>query len=275
MRISVENISPEKAKSLLEKNAVNRRLYMTKVNEYAYYMQQGKWQLNGETIVISQKGFLKNGQHRLNAIIKSKKTIPFVVVRGVEDDTSIYDRGKVRNITDSLIIEGMDTTVANKTTVAIAKLHYQIQKGSAFKVTDLHVKYFLEKHSDTMFDLLPIYSKNPSKSSGQVSPRNAPLLLASLYAIESGEDKKDIYDFADCFRTGFTQNAGQQPAILVRNAITSGAINVNSSKKSRYIAECVFEKAIYDFCRHYPRRKAYGQITESTYSHNIIFKEDN
>lgn len=96
---TMEQITPEKAKEYLEHNTNNYRTLMpATVKSYAADMAAGKWEENGEPIAFDETGALKNGQHRLNAIMTSGKTIPILVVRGVPKDTEIYDFGKNRTV---------------------------------------------------------------------------------------------------------------------------------------------------------------------------------
>jgi len=93
--MKVEKITPEKAKEYLKKNVNNPRgtnsLNLGTVRALADAMSAGLWELNGEAIEFDSNGFLKNGQHRLAAIIKSGKTIETVVIRGIDPSVMIYD----------------------------------------------------------------------------------------------------------------------------------------------------------------------------------------
>ena len=97
----VENITPAKAAEYLKHNTDNyRKIKRHIVREYLDDILNGRWELNGESIVFDANGVLKDGQHRLAAIYKSGKTIPTVVVRGVSPDVKIYDMGGRRTNSD-------------------------------------------------------------------------------------------------------------------------------------------------------------------------------
>ena len=96
---AMEQITPEKAKEYLAHNTNNYRSLMpATVKAYAADMAAGRWEINGEPIAFDENGTLKNGQHRLNAIMASGETIPILVVRGIPKDTDIYDFGKTRTV---------------------------------------------------------------------------------------------------------------------------------------------------------------------------------
>lgn len=53
-------------------------------------MKTGRWVLNGETICFDSNGVLRDGHHRLLAIIESGVTIEVLVVRGVAAFLMLY-----------------------------------------------------------------------------------------------------------------------------------------------------------------------------------------
>ena len=95
----LEKITPQIAEEYLKHNINNyRALSERRVNTYAEDMRNGCWQANGESIVFAEDGTLRNGQHRLKAVIKSGTTVPMLVVRGVSNDSTLYDCGGGRTI---------------------------------------------------------------------------------------------------------------------------------------------------------------------------------
>jgi hypothetical protein len=79
-------IGPVLAAQMLLKNTKNRSLTQARVDLFASEMAAGNWKFNGETIKFDETGRLVDGQHRLLAIIKSKKTIRCLVVKGLGQD---------------------------------------------------------------------------------------------------------------------------------------------------------------------------------------------
>lgn len=104
----IETINPNLASEYLSTMGKNRTLSTYKVDEYAKMMEEGLWMLNGEAIVFDKNNQLVNGQHRLEAVIKSGKDIEFLVVRGVESKCFLtYDNGKLRTAADVFNIDGI------------------------------------------------------------------------------------------------------------------------------------------------------------------------
>lgn len=101
-------ITPQKASEMLERNTRNRKVNEKHVSFLARQMTGGDWIQNGDSIRFDLNGNLIDGQHRLWAIIKSKKTMNFIVVSGLASESfSTIDTGKTRNGHDVLSIEGI------------------------------------------------------------------------------------------------------------------------------------------------------------------------
>lgn len=108
MKHQVEKITPEIARQFLAKNLSNRPLRKTStVAVFAAAMKRGEWVLNGDAIRFSSDGILLDGQHRLEAVVKSGATIYSLVVYGLPPSTfDTIDRGRPRTTGDMLAIRG-------------------------------------------------------------------------------------------------------------------------------------------------------------------------
>lgn len=112
-------VTPEYAKRLLEKNISNRPLTKRIVDWYAYQMEIGQWTLSGQTMSISERGELLDGQHRLHAIIKSGVSLWFTIAYNVPSSSFInYDNLKSRSAKDALAVEKIPNALAMATMIA-------------------------------------------------------------------------------------------------------------------------------------------------------------
>lgn len=101
------HVEPELAEVLLGNNEGNRPLKKRTLETYARDMEAGDFALTGETIILSDKWKLLNGQHRLNACILAKAGFDAVIIQGVPD--SVYhklDSGEIRRLADALAHAG-------------------------------------------------------------------------------------------------------------------------------------------------------------------------
>lgn len=106
MKAEIKLITPELASELLKMNVGNRRLKPIK-NVYADQMKNGGWAENGESIIIDKNGYVKDGQHRLNAVIQSGHSYFCVVVTGVDPNVmETIDVGANRSLSDILELNG-------------------------------------------------------------------------------------------------------------------------------------------------------------------------
>lgn len=101
-------ITPKLAKAWLERNTNNyRKLSEQIVEAYASDMANDLWEENGESIVFDEDGVLKDGQHRLAAIIKADKPITMFVIEGVSRDVTTWDDGKIRSTKERAMASGI------------------------------------------------------------------------------------------------------------------------------------------------------------------------
>lgn len=86
MEVKIEIITPEKAREYLKMNTHNRRVDRSHVEFIKRLMSKGQWIQNGDTIRISLKNVLFDGQHRLIALSELENvSFPFIVVTGLDD----------------------------------------------------------------------------------------------------------------------------------------------------------------------------------------------
>lgn len=131
MKTEVHSVTLDKAKTWIEKNlpyqrgeyGTNRPMSARKVNQYAFDMLSGKWRLTHQGLGFAKAGILKDGQHRLMAVIQAgeqgatmgeeilaanpKINIPMQVTWGLEDDVfDVLDTGLPRSAAQILAIAG-------------------------------------------------------------------------------------------------------------------------------------------------------------------------
>jgi hypothetical protein len=101
VRTQVETITPQKALRWLEKAARNRHVCDSHVRRLAEAIENGEWELNGETIKFDTQGRLQDGQHRLHAVRQANRPIKSFVTTGLSDDVfDTIDMGRARKTSD-------------------------------------------------------------------------------------------------------------------------------------------------------------------------------
>jgi hypothetical protein len=109
MQIQKTLITPQMAKTLLEKNTSNRRVKDKVIIKYTRDMLDGNWlEDTGELITISKSGVVLNGQHRLISIVKSNTSQFMHIGTGLPDEVfKVIDTGSSRNPSDIFHIDGI------------------------------------------------------------------------------------------------------------------------------------------------------------------------
>lgn len=103
----VETITPDMAMELLKRNPNNRQLRMRLSQSIARDIKAGRWQLNGESIILDEDGNILDGQHRLYACVLADEPITALVVRGVmRAAATTIDTGAKRLASDVLGMAG-------------------------------------------------------------------------------------------------------------------------------------------------------------------------
>lgn len=125
---SVEILSPSRAKALLAVNADNRTIADATVAVYAADIENGRWQFNGEPIIVSDTGELNDGQHRCCAVIASGRAIETFVTVGIPREArTTTDMGKARTVGDFLY---MHEIADGNNVAAIAAILYAFENNA-------------------------------------------------------------------------------------------------------------------------------------------------
>lgn len=130
LTVSYELITPQIASNYLESNIHNRKIKNSILSRYVYDMTNGNWTFDGSPIKFSKNGVLLDGQHRLQAIVNSNVTLPFLTIRGLDDKSQdVMDTGAKRTAGDVFQLRGK-SNAANY--AAIIKTYIIIKSKSIY-----------------------------------------------------------------------------------------------------------------------------------------------
>ena len=120
-------ITPDLAKLLLERNPDNRTPKAGQIETIARDIREGRWEANGETIVVSREGDLNDGQHRLAGCIVADMPIVTLLAYGMERETrqTIDSNQITRTPGDFLTMAGIED---GNNIAAIAAYLWQIER---------------------------------------------------------------------------------------------------------------------------------------------------
>lgn len=112
MTMKRRKVTPELAAKWLEKNN-NRRLRMPRVEEMARDMLNGQWRDTHQAIAFNCDGSLKDGQHRLHAVVKSGVPQVFWIATGLSDEAGVHiDTHAPRSDCDAFQLAGAEAGTA-------------------------------------------------------------------------------------------------------------------------------------------------------------------
>lgn len=103
----VVTLTPVLARMLLEKNQQNRPVSSVALGRFKRDIAEGRWQFNGEPIILSKDGLLNDGQHRCTAVAETGKSIRIVMVFGAPRESRMtLDQGVMRTVGHYLGMQG-------------------------------------------------------------------------------------------------------------------------------------------------------------------------
>lgn len=206
MKIEKKTITPSIAKSMLEKNTNNRNCSQKTVTMYVNSMRKGLWKEDTfEMIKISKSGRILDGQHRLQAIIKSNMAINFHIAYDVADSVfDVLDTGKKRNAGDVFKINNIKNS---RVVPSIIQLYFSLKNSYNIRSQQL---------TKSNSELILIYEENPTywdsvatKTLGwyhNFSKIIAPQFIGGLFAYFHDINKDDAAIFIEELTSGISNN---------------------------------------------------------------------
>lgn len=195
--------------------ARNRNVSLRHVHTLARDMSSGKWRFTGEPIQVDTDGFVRNGQHRLLAVISSGTTQQFVVISNVDPAAQlVIDIGRTRTARDQAVMHG----VPNSSTVtATAKLLLNWRDGrimsSVYQPSIAEVLELIDRMYDEFQDACAAATRV------RHALRRAPGAVLGVVHIEGGALDADARDeFFDSLVSG-ANLADDSPIHALRGTI--------------------------------------------------------
>lgn len=213
-------IGPTLASRLMENNVCNRDFRPGWAKDIARQMKLGRWRASPEPIVITTRGRVVNGQHRLWAVVDTGTTQEFTItVIPDEQFTEIFeilDQGASRSNADVLREDARDIT----------PLNFLLRVAGIKTVKHQDLRPFIDS------DLGRIIKKiNERKATGKIWKHNlfkAAMAVSVLDGVLSEEEAFGIYDNL------ITSTITNWPHVfgLLYMQLTDGSIQLNSSGRS-------------------------------------------
>jgi hypothetical protein len=105
--VDVVTLSPVLARQLLARNEGNRNISAVALDRFKRDILEGRWEFNGEPIIVSKDGLLNDGQHRCKAVAETGRSIRAVMVFGTRRESRMtLDQGVTRTVGHYLGMQG-------------------------------------------------------------------------------------------------------------------------------------------------------------------------
>lgn len=263
MRFEQVLITKDIAEEYLSHNTHNRVVKKNIVQKYANDIQRGKWQEVPECVSFYEDGTLRDGQHRLLAIVRSGKPVLMWVCFDVPNNSNICDIGVKRSFVDILAIRGIAPDLINQT--AGGCINFLLRNagagGNKNIITEIQKIEFAETYSVTLGEAVQLALSQPT---GRQVARKAPIAAAFFCALANGMDSGIIARFVEVLNSGHQRDPSEDAAIALRNQILTDYQGHGHLIAQKAVFSITLQ-ALDDFQKCKPRTRRYNTSVEHPY----------
>lgn len=214
------DITPSLARGWLDRcNTSNRRLKPAIINRYAHDMATDAWYPTSQGISFTGNetdglGTLVDGQHRLEAIVQSGKTVRSMVAFNVPMASQVAYDGHARRSPADCIKSASGKDV-NHETAAIVRRMFETGTGRTGYIQPREMVVWYERTSDAIAFVTEVFVR---KTVARITTAAAatPLVRAYFYGLND-----EITEFAAALVTGEMRNTRDVTAISLRKWLQS------------------------------------------------------
>jgi hypothetical protein len=193
----------------------NRTVSLPYVYKLARDMAAKNWLWTGDPIHVDRDGFVRNGQHRLLAVVHSNTTQDFVVIRNIDPNTQlVIDVGRPRNAANQMHMAKVNN--ANLATpIANTILRWRAGKIllSSYIPSVMEIHQLIQQETEVT---LAVGYLNQMRR----AIRRAPLSALGAAYVEAGHVDNEARDkFFDNLMTG-ADLAIDDPTLVLRNKLS-------------------------------------------------------
>jgi len=211
-------VTPDVAKSFLEKNTKNRTIRPQQVERLASQMRSGVYKKTHQGVAFDSNGVMADGQHTCEAIIQTGMPQWKLVTYNIEvGSRGAIDRGAQRTVSDNVSLAGYGNVSSREIAAIYATLMGMNNRGyrrpelSPEQIHDLRVMWVDE-----------ILVASPNFTTKVVG--NAAINGICIRAMLSGACKDRVGQFLEVLRTGMPQSKDDETAVNLRNRLLSNEI---------------------------------------------------
>lgn len=222
MKTKLVRITPAMAKMYLQKNKINRKISLRRVDEYARDIETGNWKLTHQGIAFYTNGNIADGQHRLMAIVKTNKPVSCLVTTGLPLSVSIgIDVMRTRSASDVIAIKGDSPWIRNRH-VSMIKLI-----ASPIRLTPSTTEDWLHKMKESA--IFSVTNLCTNKKRIVIAATHAAVAMAHYHKVDS----EKLARFCEVLMSGMMENNNEQIIIRLRDDLLSSEANGEVASKEK------------------------------------------
>lgn len=242
-------MTPEMVVELLKVNTDNRPERRNHVNRIAADMDADLYLFNGATVVITNTGKLADGQHRLEAIVKSGRPQWILLVTGISEAAmSTVDNNISRSLSDILGLAHAELRGGTDKKLAGA-LHHVL--GYALSYQNLN--RFSGKALDgiALRDPRLLKAVRDVEESNNVSSMIPVTMTAAVLYLGGLVNQESTKHFLDQLHSGIGFVVGTEPASALRSYLIKARERTSKSKSNpRLLPKAVMWAVIFALAKH-------------------------
>jgi hypothetical protein len=207
---SLEFWDAKRAAAQLELVGKNRPLNGSRVRRYAGHLQNGTFLLTHQGIAIAPNGDLRDGRHRLSAIVQSGVGAWLWTYRGIDENCMLHiDTMQPRSATQNINISG---TEIDRNEVAIIRVILADRTANPNWLTEEDIIAGHKTYGTSIAEVRMLFSKS------HASMRHACIVTAAVKAWEKFPDRRDdVSRFIEILGSGVIRSEDEVAAIKFRD----------------------------------------------------------
>jgi hypothetical protein len=235
MQSKLEKITPKKAAEYLAQNFCNRPISPPTRQKYVRLIQTGKFYVTHQGVAFDEQGRLRDGQHRLAAVVEADTPVTMMVTRGLTEAAALaIDDGRKRTDAHALsmahgaLISGFVTAIAKEMYTGGLHLDTSTKPVTADR---LEIVEFYGQHEEAIRTIVEAFRDNTAGV-------GAAYILAALARATYHVPAKKLKRFAEVLASGYSKE-GEELIITLRNHIL---LKRRQEKKTRALRDELYAK---------------------------------
>ncbi len=234
----VMDITPDMAKKILTyRNKNNRGLKYTNLARLTKAIENGEWKVTNQGIAFDKDGNLIDGQHRLAAILQSRKTVKMLVATNMDSGIfDVVDTGSKRTIGDALDILGSEDgrTISGALKITYCYYHHPDRTWGGNSISMPSAPEIAKVYTERQEEIEALLSVIKKKRKNFKCFSNSLGLAVTLLCMDVGWSDIQLWEFWDAVTVG--ANLSPDSVVLsFRNQLSDPYFRKRHYGTQRYI----------------------------------------